>query len=299
MNNQIEKEIQKILKSRRNEAESLASYNLSRARENEEFVLLEKETNALKMEIAKKEIENENVEKLLEKLEKNQKNMQKTLKKMNISSIEPNYYCKQCNDTGVSNGKYCKCKNAILSEILLKKSGLSLKQLPSFEESSVGKNGKLVYEKLEQWSKKYPNVNLKNVFLTGKVGNGKTYLCSCIANDLISRGYYVFFNSAFATNNDFLEFCKTNNENILNQYLNCDVLIIDDFGSEPLLNNVTENYFYLIINERLIKNKSTIINSNLMPDEILDRYGERIFSRIMNKRSSLVIELLGDDKRIK
>lgn len=297
MNSQLEKEIQKVLKNRRHEAESLASYNLSRARENEEFVVLEKETNALKMEIAKKEIENENVEKLLEKLEKNQKNMQKMLKKLNISSIEPNYFCKQCNDTGVSNGKYCKCKNAILSEILLKKSGFN--KISNFTEVQIDEINGLLYSKIKEWCDKYPNVSRFNIFLTGKVGVGKTTLCECIANELIQKHQFVLYTTAFLMNKNFLEYCKTGNEEMLNSYLNADVLIIDDLGTEPLLNNVTENYFYLIINERLIKNKSTIINSNLMPDEILDRYGERIFSRIMNKRSSLVIELLGDDKRIK
>ena len=77
------------------------------------------------------------------------------------------------------------------------------------------------------------------------------------------------------------------------------VLIIDDLGVEPILNNITLNYFYTILNERMIANKSTIINSNLMPNEVLDRYGERIFSRIMNKKCGLVLEYKGEDRRIK
>lgn len=299
MVNSIQKQIQEILKNRKFKAEKTALDNLSLARENEEFVKLEKQKNELTIQIAKQEIEGKNVDKLIEKYEKIKKNMQNLLKSMHISSIEPIYYCNKCKDTGVVNNRYCNCRKQILSKILLKKSGIIKNELPHFETTTYDKNSELIYKKLNEWCDKFPDVKKNNIFLTGQVGNGKTYICYCMVNKLINKGVYVYFNSAFTMNGDFMAFCKTSNQEILNQFLEPEVLIIDDFGSEPLITNITENYFYLILNERLLKNKSTIINSNLMPDEILERYGERIFSRIMNQRNSLVLEMLGEDKRLK
>lgn len=299
MNNSIQKDIQEVLKNRKFKAEKIALDNLSLARENKEFSELERQFNELKIQIAKDEIEGKNVDKLTEKYVKIKKNMQNLLKSMHISSIEPVYYCKLCNDTGVFENHYCNCRKQILSEILLNKSGILKNKLPNFETTICDKKNELIYKKLNEWCEKFPNVKVNNIFITGQVGNGKTYLCTCIIDKLIKKGVYVYFNTAFAINSDFLTFCKTSNEEILKQYLDPDVLIIDDFGSEPIIKNITENYFYLILNERLMKNKSTIINSNLMPDEILERYGERIFSRIMSQRNSLVLEMLGEDKRLK
>ena len=141
--------------------------------------------------------------------------------------------------------------------------------------------------------------NRKNIFICGQAGVGKSYLCSCIANELMKKGIFVYYTTAFNMNKTFLEYCKNSAEDLLDVFLEPDVLIIDDLGVEPIINNITINYFYTILNERLIANKSTIINSNLMPNEVLDRYGERIFSRIMNKKCGLIIEYKGQDRRIK
>lgn len=298
MNKAIEKEVQNVLKNRKYEAEKLALYNLSVARQNLEYANLEKQFNALKIEIAKNQLLGKNVDELLIKQEKMQKNMQKLLKNMNISSIEPIYHCSKCNDTGIVDNKYCQCRNEIINKILLEKSGFSNCNLPSFNEISDDEN-KLIYNKLQEWSNKFPQVNFNNIFITGKVGTGKTFLTLCVANVLMQKQFNVYFVSAFNMNNDFLSFCKTKDNDLINQYINCDILLIDDFGTEPLIKNITENYFYLILNERLLKNKATIINSNLLPNEILDRYGERIFSRLMNKRKNLVLQLEGEDKRLK
>ena len=103
-------------------------------------------------------------------------------------------------------------------------------------------------------------------------------------------------------NNDFLQYCRASIEEkneVLAPYLESDVLLLDDLGTEPLLNNITLDYLYLILNERILNNKSIIINSNLTLEELLDRYGERIFSRIVNKKTGLAIKFLGEDLRLK
>ncbi len=85
---------------------------------------------------------------------------------------------------------------------------------------------------------------------------------------------------------------KTDNAGHVISYTTDDVYIPYNFR------NITLNYLYLVLNERLISGKAVVINTNLMPDEILERYGERIFSRVMNKQTGLVLCYKGKDRRV-
>ena len=76
-------------------------------------------------------------------------------------------------------------------------------------------------------------------------------------------------------------------------------MLIDDLGTEPVLKNVTKEYLYNLINTRQINKRATLITTNLSLDNILDRYDERIFSRLGNKNLSTIIQLLSSDKRLK
>ena len=80
--------------------------------------------------------------------------------------------------------------------------------------------------------------------------------------------------------------------------LKVDILLIDDLGTEPILNNVTKEYLYNLINVRQINHLPTIISTNLSLDNILSRYDERIFSRLANKNLSTNIILTSQDKRL-
>ena len=86
---------------------------------------------------------------------------------------------------------------------------------------------------------------------------------------------------------------------IIEPLITCDFLFIDDLGTEPVYKNVTIEYLFLILNERLNLNKHTIITTNLSLKEIKEHYGDRLFSRIINKDTNLTLELSGKDKRLK
>ena len=152
-----------------------------------------------------------------------------------------------------------------------------------------------------KWSDKFPENKAKTILITGATGVGKTFLSQCIAKQIIDKGYLVSFVTAFGMNNILLKYHTTFNSE-KNSYLDMlfdpDVLIIDDLGSEPILRNITIEYLYLILSERVRKNKSTIITTNLDLNDILARYGERVFSRIVNKQSSLITKIQGDDLRL-
>ena len=87
------------------------------------------------------------------------------------------------------------------------------------------------------------------------------------------------------------------NSNKLSPLLDVDLLVIDDIGAEPQFKNVTCEYLYLVISERARYHKKTIITTNLKPLEFIDRYGERIYSRIFDKSKSILLNLKGEDLR--
>ena len=118
---------------------------------------------------------------------------------------------------------------------------------------------------------------------------------------IVQKGYTTLFISAFDLNNMFLEehLSTYEQKEHLKNLMETDCLIIDDLGTEPMRKNVTKEYLLLLLNERLTKNKATIITSNLSPEQILNKYEERIFSRIFNKRSSLILEFNGKNNRLK
>ena len=163
-------------------------------------------------------------------------------------------------------------------------------------------NGKKMFEKISHWCETFGTSKYKNLLLTGTTGVGKTYLVESICNKLLSKNISVMFLTAFALNNLFLKFHTTfdsSKSSILEQVLGCDVLIIDDLGSEPKYKNVTEEYMYLVTNERLSKNQSTIITTNLGLEGVLSRYGERTFSRLCNKQNSIILKIENSDIRLK
>ena len=140
-----------------------------------------------------------------------------------------------------------------------------------------------------------------NLLFTGSTGVGKTFLTNCIARELIDRYYSVIYLSA----NDLFEVFSKNRfeyqaeEEIKGMYqyiLDCDLLIIDDLGTE-LNNSFTSSQLFYCINERLNSSKSTIISTNHPLNELRDRYTERVTSRLISKYT--IIPLYGDDIRLR
>ena len=161
---------------------------------------------------------------------------------------------------------------------------------------------KKTYQNMEKWCDEFESSKIKNIGFFGGAGSGKTFLMECMADKLIKNGKFVFFTTSFKMILSLLEYHTTfdkSKDEILKQYLECDVLLIDDMGVEPIYNNVNENYLYLIVNQRMMENKPIIYNTNFSLDEFYDRYGERIFSRLINKRNSKVFNFTNSDLRIK
>lgn len=300
---EVLKEIQQIAKNNQKAAED----NLERALKNDEFKNLYLEMKQLNFVIAKKDFLNENAQTEKQKLKVVYSKAEELLKKLNLSfkDFEPKYSCKLCNDTGFINDKYCSCFYEKLNSYIVNNVGVNVDKSHNFSNANFelfdDKDSiKNIYVKIRTWcetSSKY-----KNLLLMGNTGVGKTYLAECIFNDLTSQNKNVNYFTSFALNNLFLKFHTTFDEtksSLLDGVLNCNYLIIDDLGSEPKYKNVTEEYLYLILNERLVKNRSTVFTTNLTPVEIREKYGYRVYSRLCNKEKTVTVLIENKDLRLK
>lgn len=299
--------------SKRAIAQEKAYRNLQIARKNAKFAELESKVRELSFEVGKLSSAGNN------KLAK-QKHveiatlkvlMAEELKKMKMSkaNITPQYQCKKCNDTGSYLGKPCECYKKELYELMIASTG-SKKDLATFDafnekvasNTEQQKQLKQLRAKFESWCKDYPNVSAKTFIICGATGVGKTFLTECVASSMIKSGHLVSFISAFGLNTNFLKFHTTfdSNKQIYYDVLTePELLVIDDLGTEPILKNVTVNYLCALLSDRFNAGKATIITTNLGLSQLLDRYGERVFSRLANKKSSEMFKITGEDLRLK
>ena len=213
----------------------------------------------------------------------------------------PDYRCKKCSDTGKADGKLCECAIEIYRKILLERSKQNCLTFNFDNVTAKDKNDKehLNFGKL--FVEKYPSKKTLNIILSGETGIGKTVLASCIANGVLDKGYTANFVTAF----DFIQKCLKYHTSpvsergyLLDEFFDCDLLVLDDLGTEPMLKNVTVEYLMILIGEREKNSKHMIFTTNLNQNQILAKYGERVFSRLTNKAISLFKILDGKDKRI-
>lgn len=221
--------------------------------------------------------------------------------------LEPIYDCPDCKDTGYINGEKCHCFKQQMISLLYEQSNIhEMLKTENFSHLSYeyysGEDLK-AFERAVNTCKSFIagfDKEYANLFFYGTVGCGKSFLSSCVAKELIETGHSVIYFSSIGLF-DFLSrysFDYKNKENLYNTFedlYNCDLVIIDDLGTEVTNNFVTSELFSCL-NERHIRKKSTIISTNLSLGELRDRYSDRIFSRITSNYE--VCRLSGQDIRM-
>lgn len=228
--------------------------------------------------------------------------------------FEPPYVCPDCKDTGYINGRRCHCfKQAVIDLVYTQSNIKNILAEENFKHysfdyySSIEKNPAtgLTFRETAQLAVKDALVFIRNfdtefdnLFLYGDTGTGKTFLSNCIARELLDSGHSVIYFTAFQLF-DILEKNKFQKDSdaasSLQNIFDCDLLIIDDLGTE-VPNAFTISQLFLCINERILRKHSTIISTNLNIDQLSAIYSERILSRIMSSYS--IIKLFGDDIRL-
>ena len=235
---------------------------------------------------------------------------EKVLKANNLSldKLYPNdVICDKCKDACIVNGVICSCSVKTYIDTLRKESGLmpdsftfSDDNLKDVKDSKTKEVLEKAYHQMSVFVNKYPNVKKNTFVFSGLTGTGKTCLSQAVANGLLEKGFSVKYVSAFAFNNAMIAVHTApieSRNDLISDYLTCDLLVIDDLGTEPITRNVTLEYLYLILSTRQEKNLSTIISTNLDGDGIMKRYQERIFSRLTSKAFSLSYNFEGIDLR--
>lgn len=232
--------------------------------------------------------------------------------------LSPLYSCNDCKDTGYIGGDKCHCFKQAIVDLLYAQSNIksaiakenfntfllqyySDDYMDSSTNSTPLENIKKVVEVCKGFIKSF-NSSYHNLLLYGNTGVGKTFLANCIAKELLDQANTVIYLTSFQLF-DILEknkFNKDADHNIaVDQFsyiLNCDLLIIDDLGTE-LNNSFISSQLYLCINERHLSQKSTIISTNLSFDDLSTHYSERIFSRITS--NYVLLKIVGEDIRLK
>ena len=229
--------------------------------------------------------------------------------------LRPAYTCPICEDKGVDeNGNACACYQKLLKEtayaLLAKQTPLRLCGFDDFTLSQYPNtpdaNGNIPREEMEgilSFCKGYAKdftLNSGSLFLYGKTGLGKTFLCNSIARMVLDRGFTVIYISAgrlFKTLQDE-QFNRNEDEEATQFYddvLTADLLIIDDLGTE-FSTTLVNAQFFNIINERMTNRRPTVVSTNLAPDRIKEQYSDRVLSRMTDGFEFLT--LTGEDIRM-
>lgn len=258
---------------------------------------------------------------LLEQLKKKQMDLKiekaeiLSSNKYPIDYLELRYQCKNCKDTGFVDGAKCSC--FVQKEIIslheqsnlgdsIKNENFDLFRLDYYSDEkdenglSPRDNMKDILLKCIRFVEDFDNHNYSLLFV-GNPGLGKTFLCNSIARELLKKGKSVIYH----VSSELIDLVRKykfdfenedNNSSGLNDIYNCDLLIIDDLGTE-LPTQFSSLVLYNILNKRLLNNKKLIVSTNLDTNQIINTYSERISSRLLGSLS--MYKFYGEDIRIK
>lgn len=226
---------------------------------------------------------------------------------------EPN--CSRCRDTGFVGTEPCEC----LMELYRKEQARELSSLTRLQGESFDSFQLFWYSDEPNESGVSPRAHMKavldycrsyarrfgsrsdNLLFTGGPGLGKTFLSACIAGEVSGSGHSVVYQTAGEVFAAFEEarFGRGEREETaeaaLNRLMNCDLLILDDLGTE-MTNSLTVAGLYELVNTRLSGGRKTIISTNLAPAELAGRYSPQISSRILGDYE--ILRFTGEDIRI-
>ena len=222
---------------------------------------------------------------------------------------ELKYTCQRCSDSGFEGTRMCSCLKELLVMMNIESSGMgSLIDKQSFE------NFDLDWYKTSEEDYKRMAYNLRcarefadsfgkrpmNLLLIGDTGTGKTHISTSIARTVIGHGFDVLYDSAqnivAAFENDRFHSGYGEQERSSDKYMECDLLILDDLGTE-FVNQFTVSCLYNLINTRQNRGKSTVISTNLSAEELAGKYEGRIYSRIVGCDYKVLV-FRGKDHRI-
>lgn len=221
--------------------------------------------------------------------------------------------CSVCRDTGYNGSEVCECLMNIYRDEQRKELSKLLKigqetfetfrldYYDTIPDAVTGISPRQTMSVIYEYCKMYAELfsqNSPSLYLTGGTGLGKTFLSTSIAKVVSEKGYSVVYETAgtLFANFEAIQFSKGDGDDSeLRRYMSCDLLILDDLGTE-LTTAFTMSALYSLINTRLAGGKKTIISSNLSKADLRRRYSPQIVSRIEGEYKTFVFA--GRDIRI-
>ena len=237
--------------------------------------------------------------------------------------LDMHYECELCRDTGYINNEKCGCLKKLESELIYAASGLPVilrkenfesfdlsvydnevpirKLQPKFNLTQRSYMANMILPRVKNFVDEFDSAKGRNILMTGPTGVGKTFLSNCIAKAIIDKCHTVLYlNSGelfdLLSKNSFSYESDEIISGKIDEIYDCDLLIIDDLGTE-LSSGFTNSKLFMLISHRLLHNLSTIISSNLSLNNIGSVYGDRIASRFMENYINL--PFYGADLRLK
>ena len=233
-------------------------------------------------------------------------------------ALDPTPACTKCGDSGWAGAEMCTCLKELCAQEQMKAltALLNLTDEQDFDrlrldvysdqpwegKRSPRENMKRVVTVCEGFARRFPDYPLHNLLLSGGTGLGKTFLSGCIAREVSGHGYSVVYDTAISLFSTFeaKKFSRDLGQerqarDDTRRYLNCDLLILDDLGSE-LTTPLAQSTLYEVVNSRLQGGKHTIISTNLSMEQIGARYTPQVVSRLAGAYQELTF--YGDDIRL-
>lgn len=227
--------------------------------------------------------------------------------------LEEKPACPLCGDTGYHDGQVCRClreyyKRAQLTELsrLLDMGSQSFETF-SFDwyseergerKRSPRENMERVFDICQDYARHFSPA-ADNLLLTGQPGLGKTFLSASIARVVSERGFSVVYDTAEHIFSQMEEEKFRPDESPAacedaERYRTCDLLIVDDLGTE-MVTSFVQSALYQLVNGRLLAEKKTVINTNLAPQQLGERYSPQVQSRLEGEYR--VLPFFGEDIR--
>lgn len=217
--------------------------------------------------------------------------------------------CPNCGGSGYVGSRMCACllelcrqeQKKELSSLLGGKEsfdGFRLDLYPTEPDPNLGVSPRQLMERTFRRCRRYARefgAGAPSLLFTGGPGLGKTFLSACIARAVADNGFSVVYDTAGKLFSDF-EAVKFggNQQDLTRKYLQCDLLIIDDLGTE-MTTQFTQSVLYRVLNDRLLENRPVIVSTNLSDQALRQRYSAPIASRLLGAFE--VCLFLGQDIR--
>lgn len=230
---------------------------------------------------------------------------------MRPDDLELRYRCPLCRDTGYvgdAPARFCDCFEQRLRLRMYEDGSMAGTDEQNFDRFDLslipeegGQRDQLEKARIvcQRYADRFPDTDFRNLLLTGEGGLGKTFLLNCVFERVTSRGFSAVRVTAFRMFEAMRRQHVGNDEKYdgFSALIETPLLLIDDLGAEPMMRNITIEYLFTLLNERAAARRHTVIATNLTPAQLKERYGERVASRLLDRRLCGAVQLKGKDLR--